>query len=226
MSYCAGNWFSDYNYRKMQVYLTPADRTLAADAERAQAASAAVEQELLLISGDIDGQGVRLNPIKATLGVARAPADGPYLLRITTRAGTVIEQRFASREIDHRPELQRFGFMLANPGPIDKIEVLRDGSVLAQRVARERALAATGVAAVAAPATVQASEQGGVLTLHWDAARHPYLTVAHVGAARTVIALDLQGGTASLPTAALPAGGRLEFSLSDGLNTERVTLQR
>jgi hypothetical protein len=41
-----------------------------------------------------------------------------------------------------------------------------------------------------------------------------------------VLALDLQGGTASLPIAALPVGGRFEFGLSDGLNTERVTLER
>jgi hypothetical protein len=224
MSYCAGNWFSDYNYRLMQVYLTPADRTLVASAERAQAAAAAAEQELLLVSGEIDALGnVRLNPLKASVGRARAPDDGPYLLRITTRSGAVIEQRFASREVDHRPELQRFGFTLVHPGAIDKIEVQRDGRVLTQRAARERALAA---GAAAAPATVQASEAGGVLTLRWDATRHAYLTVTHVGAARTVIALELQGGSASLPTAALPAGGRFEFGLSDGLNTERVTLER
>ena len=36
MSYCSGNWFSDYNYRLMQVFLTPSDRTLSADVDRAQ----------------------------------------------------------------------------------------------------------------------------------------------------------------------------------------------
>jgi hypothetical protein len=43
---------------------------------------------------------------------------------------------------------------------------------------------------------------------------------------RTVIALDVQGGTATLPTVALPAGGQFEFGLSDGLNAERVVVQR
>lgn len=224
MSYCTGNWFSDYNYRLMQVYLTPADRTLVASAERAQAAAAQAEHQLLLVSGEVDGQGVvRLNPLKSTVGHARVPDDGPYLLRITTRSGTVIEQRFAGREIDHRPEWLRFGFTLAHPGTIERVEVLRDGRVLTQRAARERSLAA-GAAAV--PATVQASEAGGVLTLRWDAVRHPYLTVTHVGVARAVIALELQGGSATLPVSALPAGGRFEFGLSDGLNTERVTLVR
>ncbi len=223
MSYCSGNWFSDYNYRRMQVHLTPADRTDTAAAGRVLASAAAVDQELLLVSGEIRNGVLRLNPLKTSVGRARAPLDGPYLLRITTRAGALIEHRFDSREIDHLPELQRFGFTITHPGAIERIEVLHQGRVLAQRAVRERALAAPGAVA---PATVQASEQGGVLALRWDAARHPYLTVTHVGAARTVIAIDLQGGRASVPTAALPHGGRFEFGLSDGLNTERVTLER
>jgi len=136
----------------------------------------------------------------------------------------VIERRFDGREIDHMPELQRFGFTIANPGPIERIEVLQDGRVLAQRASRERALSAGDPSS--APATVQASEQGGVLTLRWDAAQHPYLTVTHVGSSRTVMAMDLQGGSASLPTTALPAGGRFEFSLSDGLNAQRIQISR
>ena len=224
MSYCAGNWFSDYNYRKMQVHLTPADRTATAEAERVFASSAAVEQDLLLVSGEIRNGVLRLNPLKVGIGLPRLPATGPYLLRITTRSGAVIEQRFDSREIDHQPELQRFGFTLAHPGPIERVEVLRDGRVLAQRASRERALSA-GTAS-SAPATVQASEQRSVLTLHWDAAQHPYLTVTHVGSSRTVLAMDLQGGAATLPTAALPAGGHFELSLSDGLNSQRILLTR
>jgi hypothetical protein len=206
----------------MKVYLTPADRTLTAGADRVLASSAAVEQELLLISGEVRNGVLRLHPLKSTVGRARTPAEGAYLLRITTRAGTLIEQRFDTREIDHQPEFQRFGFTIAHPGPIERIEVLQDGRVLAQRAARERALSAGSAAA----ATVQANEGGGVLTLRWDAARHPYLTVTHVGATRTVLAIDLQGGSATLTTAALPGGGRFEFGLSDGVNTERVTLDR
>ncbi|HEY6356100.1 MAG TPA: M66 family metalloprotease, partial [Burkholderiaceae bacterium] len=128
MSYCSGNWFSDYNYRLMQVFLTPSDRTLSADVERAQAASAGpAPQDLLVVSGEVDAQGLHLNPIKATVGTPRTPDAGPYLLRITTQAGTVIEQRFASREVDHQSDRQRFGFTIAHPGTIERIEVLRDG---------------------------------------------------------------------------------------------------
>ena len=222
MSYCSGNWFSDYNYRLMQVYLTPSDRTLEADVERAQAAASDVPQELLVVSGTVDAQGgVSLAPVKSTTGTPRPPPQGPYLLRVTLQSGVVLEQRFATREIDHDGSRQRFGFAIVHPGAIERIEVLRDGRVLHQRTARARAQAAPS-----GPAAVTASEEGAALRVRWDAGRHPYVTVSHVGAARTVIGLDLQGGTATLPTAALPAGGRFEFGLSDGLNTERQAVAR
>jgi hypothetical protein len=177
----------------------------------------------LVVSGEVDGQGVRVNPLKSTLGTPRLPDAGPYLLRIVTQAGAVTEQRFATREVDHDGGRERFGFTIAHPGPIDRLEVVRDGRVVHQRAARARTLAA---APSAAAPTVQASEQGGVLDVRWDAARHAYLTVTHVGAVRTVIAVDLTGGVATLPTATLPAGGHFEFGFSDGLNTERVSRAR
>jgi len=223
MSYCSGNWFSDYNYRLMQVYLTPSDRTAEADVERAHATAASgAPQELLVVSGDIDAAGgVRLGPVKSTIGAPRPPPQGPYLLRITLQDGLVVEQRFATREIDHGSDHQRFGFAVAHPGAIERIEVLRDGRVVHQRSARVRTLAAPS-----APGGVTASEESGALRLRWDAALHPYVTVSHVAGARTVIGLDLQGGSATLPTAALPPGGLFEFGLSDGINTQRQTVAR
>ena len=83
MSYCDGDWFSDYNYRLMQVFLTPSDRTLAAGCRTRAGGRRAAPQELLVVSGEIDAQGLRLNPIKASVGTPRSPDRGPYLLRIT-----------------------------------------------------------------------------------------------------------------------------------------------
>lgn len=221
MSYCSGNWFSDYNYRLMQVYLTPSDRSTDADSGREQPAAAAAPQELLMVSGEVDVRGsVRLDPLKVTSGAPRLPAAGPWLLRITTQAGAVMELPFATREVDHDAGRQRFGFTLAHPGAIERVEVVRDGRVVQHRTARARALAA-------APASApQVSERSGVLSVRWDPARQPYLTVTHLGSARTVIALDVQGGSATLPTAALPPGGRFELALGDGLNVERVIVER
>ena len=221
MSYCDGDWFSDYNYRRVQVYLTPGDRTQAA-ASREAALDVTPPQEVLLVSGEIDGQGLRLHPLKSATGTPRPPAPGNYLLRITTVQGGVIEQPFATKELDHRPQHERFGFTLPHPGSIASIEVLRDGQVLGRREPRARALAATGD--VATPLT--AVEQAGSLKITWDASRHPYLTVAHVGAGRSTLAVEAQGGSVTLPLAGLPAGGSFEFGLSDGLNTQRVVRPR
>jgi hypothetical protein len=222
MSYCDGDWFSDYNYRRVQTYLTPADRAPAAAAASEVALDVVPPRELLLVSGEIGPQGVRLHPVKAALGTPRLPASGPYLLRITTAAGAVVEQPFAPRGIDHLPQQQHFGFTLPHPGTIAKIEVLLDGRVLVQREPRVRALA--GGTQTAVPLT--AVEQAGVLQVTWDAARHAYLTVVHVGASRTTIVLEAQGGRAILPLLGVPAAGSFEFGLSDGLNTERIVRPR
>lgn len=219
MSYCDGDWFSDYNYRRVQVHLTPADRTLAAAATETALAVQA-PQELLVVSGEIDAQGaVRLGPLKQASGTPRLPATGPYLLRITTQGGAVIEQAFATREVDHLPQLQRFGFTLAHPGSIARIEAQRDGGVLVAREPRQQALSLNGAAA-AAP--LDAIEQDGVLQVTWGALAFRYLTVTHVGASRTVLAIDAQGGRLALALRGLPPAGQFEFCLSDGVNSQVV----
>ncbi len=221
MSYCDGDWFSDYNYRKMQGFLTPSDRALASvDAE----AALDMPQELLMVSGLIQDGVVRLQPLKPVHGQPRPPdSNGPYLMRITTQQGALVEFRFASKEIDHLPQQQRFGFSIAHPGPIAKLEILLGGQTLELREQRKRALAApSGVA----PPLLQSLEQGGVLQVTWDAARYPSLTVTHLGSRRTALGVDLSGGSATLPVASLPAGGRFEFAFSDGLNGERLVRDR
>jgi Peptidase M66 len=222
MSYCDGNWFSDYNYRKMQGFLTPGDRTVASTDPTA---ALDVAQELLMVSGRIDNGVLELRPLRPLQGTPRPPdATGSYLLRITTQAGGVVDVRFATKEIDHLPQQQRFGFSIPNPGPIAKIELLHEGRPLHTREMRKRAQSATTETALTQP--LQWSETAGQLQVAWDASRYPYLSVTHLGAKRSTLAMDLQGGSATLPVGALPAGGRFEFGLSDGLNSERVVRDR
>ena len=222
MSYCSGDWFSDYNYRKMQGYLTPSDRTLSVTDPATALDTTA--QELLMVSGQIQNGVLQLQPLRPVHGEPRLPdPSGPYLLRITTQLGAVIDVPFAPKEIDHLPGNLRFGFTIAHPGPIAKVEVLLNGQPLGVREQRKRALAAPGEVAVPLLTT---SEQAGVLHVSWDATRFPFLAVTHLGAKRTALALDLQGGSADLPVGSLPAGGRFEFAFSDGLNGERVQRNR
>jgi len=228
MSYCDGDTFSDYNYRKIQVHLTPADRSV----QVASASVAAGPQELLLVSGQIEAGRAELTPLKSLFGEPRLPQAGPYLLRIVTAQG-VVEYPFATRQLDHVVAAQHFGFTIPHPGQVFSMVIVKDGQTLMQTQARAATAASASTTtttqterAASAGAQLQVNEQAGVLRLNWDHARYPYLTVTHLGAQRSTLAQDLQGGSASLPVAALPAGGAYEFSLSDGLNSVRVTRSR
>ncbi len=221
MSYCAGDTFSDYNYRKMQVFQTPSDRAV----RQAAPASAAGPQELLLVSGQIGNGKAEMTPVKSLFGQARLPANGAYTLRITTAQGTV-DYPFASKEIDHVSTVQHFAFTIPHPGAVVSMAIVKDGTVLMNNQAKPAGIERAKRLSTERP-QVQATQQGGVLSLTWDNTLYPYLTVTHVaGTQRHAMAQDLQGGTAWLPAAGMPAGGSFEFSLSDGLNTARVMQAR
>jgi Peptidase M66 len=224
MSYCDGDTFSDYNYRKMQVFLTPSDRA----AQQATKGAASSPQELLLVSGQIAGDTAELTPVKSLFGRAKLPNDGPYTLRIVTAQGST-DYRFSPKELDHDGTVQHFSFSIPHPGAIVSMTVFKDGATLMQSQAKPASTERAKRASTEKP-QMQISEQGGVLRLTWDHTTYPYLTVTHVadlaGKQRSTLAQDLQGGTASLPTTGLPAGGSYELSLSDGMNTVRVTHSR
>jgi hypothetical protein len=224
MSYCGGQVFSDYNYRLMQTYLTPADKMMVT--ESAASATPATPQDLLLISGEIGAAGAELNPVKSLLGTADLPAAGPFTLRIVTATGS-IDYPFAPRVLDHNATLQHFGFTIPNPGVIQSITILQNGKTLLNTQAKAASGIERAQSATTTQVQVQVQEVGGSVRLSWDAARHPYLTVTWTGSGqRRTLAQDLRGGSATLSTAELPAGGSFELVLSDGLNPVRLTHNR
>jgi Peptidase M66 len=226
MSYCDGATFSDYNYRKIQVHLTPGDKLVKTTGA---SGTAAAPQELLLISGQIEAGKAELRPLKTMLGEANVSTEGPYTLRITTAQGNTVDYKFATKQIDHMPATQRFSLTIPHPGAVTSMAVVKDGATLMQSAAKVTGNTANNAKGTAenVKAQVQVSEQGGMAKLTWDSARYPYLTVTYAnGAQRSTMAQDLEGGTASLPMANVPAGGGFEFSLSDGLNTQRLTHSR
>ena len=237
MSYCTGDTFSDYNYRKIQVHLTPTDAQLRVVA----APSVSGPQDLLLISGQIAAGKAQLKPIKSFVGEPKLLPDGPYTLRIVTANQGTLEYRFTSKELDHDSTQQHFGFSIPHPGEIVSMSIVKDGALMMQTAAKINAAAPAGTTAAdkttgsgiaktqtaaSAKPQVQVTEQNGMLRLTWDHATYPYLTVTHVGAQRANLAQDLEGGSATLPMGKLPAGGNYEFSLSDGINAVRVTTPR
>jgi hypothetical protein len=221
MGYCNGTWFSDYNYRLMQSHLE-AQPQAASALEQPAAASA----DMLLIAGAIGLDGVTLRPVQALRGSPEAGA-GEYTLRLVTRDGRSIEHAFDADLVDHAaPPERHFVVAVLNPGPLARIEVRRGGSVVpasaATMAAAQRARDTT-----AAPMTLEWSESAGRLSVQWDPAAAPFVTVTHVlEGGRSVLAMHREGGVLVAETADLPAGGGFEFSLSDGLNAQLVTVLR
>jgi hypothetical protein len=228
MSYCDGDTFSDYNYRKIQVHLTPTD----AQVSMAKITPLATgQQDLLLISGQIAAGKAQLKPLKSLYGEPKLLPDGPYTLRIVTASQGILEYRFASKELDHDTTVQHFGFTIPHPGEIRSMSIIKDGVTLMQSSAKanpadKATSSSTAKTAADIKPQVQVSEQGGTLRLIWDHVTYPYLTVTHIGAQRANLAQDLEGGSATLPISQLPASGSYEFSLSDGINAVRVTYIR
>jgi hypothetical protein len=226
MGYCNGDWFSDYNYSAIQTWLEarPQEAPFVSSAFASKGEGAA--SELVLVSGAIGLAGSRIDSVQAVRGVPRVPPGGEFVLRLHTLAGERFDVPFDATAVDHAsPPERHFQVRIPDPGPLRSIEVLRDGVPI---VAREGASAPSIATKSGTGAGVSANESGGVLTLSWDAVRHPTATVVHVavGGARTGLAVRAQGGRVTLRTDALPAGGAFEIALSDGLNTERTTLAR
>jgi hypothetical protein len=223
MGYCSGTWFSDYNYRLMQSHLESQPQAAIA---LAQSASASVD--MLLIAGAIGLDGVTLRPVQALRG-SPAAGTGEYTLRLVTRDGRTIEHAFDADLVDHAmPPERHFALAVLNPGPLERIEVRRGDSVVpASASAAAMATAQRARAASGGPMTLDWSESAGRLSVQWNPVAAPFATVTHVlEGRRTVLAMHREGGVLVADTADLPVGGAFEFSLSDGLNAQLVTVPR
>jgi hypothetical protein len=223
MGYCNGTWFSDYNYREMQRYMEGQSGLLAN-----QIAADIGEQDLLLVAGTIGDDGLTLAPVQALRGLATAAA-GDYTLRFVLADGSAVEYPFDADLVDHAvPPERQFAVAVARPdGEIARVDILHNGAPVARRAsARATAQRASG-ADVGRMRQIDWSESNGRLTVQWDATAAPGLAVTHVdGASRTLLALRATGGIAQIDVSGLPAGGRYEFAVSDGLNARTITAPR
>jgi hypothetical protein len=162
-------------------------------------------------------------------GMRGAPsaAGGDYTLRITTRDGRTIEQSFDAELVDHAmPPERQFAFTVVDPGPLARLEIARAGNAIPLRASSMATAQRAGETATRGPLTVDWSERGGVLELRWNAVAAPYLSVTHVGAERRALAVNHRSGQASIAVDHLPAGGKFEFALSDGLNAQLIHVDR
>lgn len=219
MSYCPGDTFSDYNYRKVQINLGVAAREISPE-------QPPLSQELLSVAGSIAPGGIRLRPLKAFEGLPTTPRAGTHVLRITSASGTR-DHPFSPMVLDHDASRFTFAISIPHPGNIQRLQVLHDDVVLLDQFqlsvsspaldAERRSAAAAGV---------RLSERDGMLSASWDASVWPFLSVTHIGGDRTMLAQDLAGGSATVPLSTLAADGSFEVTLSDGLNSTRVQRAR
>ncbi|WP_172201655.1 IPT/TIG domain-containing protein [Niveibacterium sp. COAC-50] len=221
MGYCDSEWFSDYNYSRVQTFMQSFTYP--------QITPFAEPIEMLDFFGDIRDGKVRLAPPGARMSTQPYAAGGAFTLRVTTAVGAVVEVPFTPVKVadEAGSSLQHFHVALPNPGTIAKVEVLQGAMTLPLTLDSPPVAAAQSVGDTATSASpLSWSEANGVLSVTWDAARYPVLRVRQLGTEPMVLALQLTGGKATLPLTGVPAGGKWEFSLSGGFNARSLTLAR
>jgi len=222
MGYCNGVWFSDYNLREVQRFMESQPQAAAAGAGTGFDGA-----EMIVVSGRIDAEGVSFDPVQRQRGGAvPAPVGGDYRVRLQLASGETVEVPVDAVEVDHVDEKHFYAAVPAT-APLARLDVLRRGVALPLRAdGRMRAQAAT-TAPTDGP-SVQWREAGGMLELGWNSASYDNASLVHVDVSgqRTVLALNLRGGTARLGTAQLPRGGEFELSLSSGLDAQLLVLKR
>jgi hypothetical protein len=200
MSYCNPTWVSDYTYRAAQS-------ALERDSDYGPTPPAAMVLEpSLLLSLTVDGDDVRLEPVHRFEAARTAPVESGWaarLIPVSGRSRTVGLRMATLSESDAGHGLA----IVEDPGPLEAIEVLRNGVVHQRLVSSPVALDEASVRRVDAR-TVE---------VRWNAHRAPWLSVAHLaGAERTTLTLRATGGVVQLRHDGLE-GGALELSASSGV---------
>ncbi|WP_061937768.1 hypothetical protein [Collimonas pratensis] len=234
MGYCGGTWFSDFSYVRAQQFAE--SRTAAIPQPlvlNSAAGVAAAPDGYLTIAGEITAQGVLLHPASASatkLRIDTATAKSSYALRVLTVSGQTYNLPFEPVSVaDASDKTSHFWVSLPNPGEIASIDVLRNGQLQAMRqpgqVQRVKAASAAAGNAQAMASAVGWTVQNGQLTVTWNAALEPFLSLMYISAsgAKTVLGNGLQNGSATFDIKALPSGGRFDLSLSSAMQARLVS---
>jgi len=213
------HWVSDWDYLNAMAYL---------DATGGSTGTIPAASEQWVVSGWLAPDGTpHLAPLVRVTCPPVAPVAGDLTLRLSTATGSRDIACSALQVPDLPAGHRHFSFTVPAGDELTAatLHTAQAGSV--RRLKAGSLAARTLAAASAAEAgSLVAQEAGGVLHLEWDAAVHPYVNVLHEGAVRTTLALHLTGGSADLPVAGLPAGGRFVLHYSDGLNPVVRSLAR
>lgn len=199
-------------------------------------------EPVLSISGRISKNQAWLSPIALYASGKTTPSQGPYTLRIHDAKGSVITWSFETLTVDHNENEVHFFVRIPSVANITRIELLKNGVPLPLNLPQTSATASS-VTAQTSPVLSGTQvnslneRQAGWSQLQtlpeqakisWDSANYPWLTLTHIAPSgqRTVLLLQVQGGTAQAATTNLASGGQFELVLSNGLNTTLKRLPR
>jgi hypothetical protein len=141
----------------------------------------------------------------------------------------MLEHAFDAELVDHAvPPERQFAVAVPNPGAaLARIEVLRGSApVPARSSGRASAQRAAGPS-IERLRSVDWSESDGRLRVQWDTSAASHIAVTYVAnGVRTVLGVNRAGGNAEFDVSELPAGGRFEIALTDGMNARTVQARR
>ncbi len=201
MGYCSSRWVSAFHYEKVRTNLGAA--TLAMPSVQTP-----TPEPLVTIEGWIDDKGaVTFESSRRSVAVRHTiAAEGTHELRASF-AGLVETYPISAHEIGcgaSDPRGRRFSITIPDRGNLDSLEVWQGNAKL------------RSVSAAPTPpgdADLDWTEKSGTLHVTWDDSEYSSISIVHVGARRTTLALRATGGDVRVSTADLPAGGSFEFSV-------------
>ena len=202
MSYCSPEWMSDYTYTAL--YNNQRTYGLLAPTQTA---------DRLIIRATYDSNGATLAPTYAfAVPASAAVVTSDVMVELLDSSGTVmathpVAVREAQEEGIHIRAL--LGSVPLPASPVAAIRLVEDSVVLV-----EKQLATSPDAAEAALALSRTADGA---TLAWDQADTPAIIryTTDDGASWTTMAVDVLGGTFTVPTAELTADGRFEVILAN-----------
>ena len=214
MGYCEGVWFSDYNYYAIQRF---AERYSGAGDTSAGYAGSALsvprEQSFLVLTGEIASSGVTLRPASLSsrpVGEAN-PAATDYDIVLRTADGRELVQPLAPYVSSELPD--RVSFRVGVPA----------GTRISQVQIRQSGVALFHETAAADSGRVSWHRDSTGLSVEWDSAVEPYLSVLRVTrqGSRAVLRLFASGGRVHVPAEEFADAG-IELLLSTRLNARTV----
>jgi len=221
MSYCAGTWFSDYNYYYVQRFAEKYSGagTIASAGVVSGISIIGEESVFTVLSGDITSNGVTLRPALLSpnvVGDANSPYSG-YEILVKSLDGKEFRQNLTPYRTSESPGSATFSVSLPLRTSVSEAQIRRYGL----------SLPITNVTTSTPPnaGAVSWHRDAGGLFIKWDSVAEPYLSAfaIHEDGSRRVITLFATGGEISVPQADFEGAG-VEIQLSTHLNVRKVRL--